>query len=138
MRLRNFVLSPAGASTSIAALGSAGGSGGGPAGRPPPAAVHETFIKAWKCWGTLRGLTEEERAGWLIRVAVNTAVDVFRSNRTAAIGGRESTRTERRLGVPFRVARLPRLAVPNRRPRYAARELGACGEGGRPAPGGER
>jgi RNA polymerase sigma-70 factor (ECF subfamily) len=45
--------------------------------------VHETFIKAWKNWPVLRDLTEEERAGWLIRVAVNTAVDTFRHNKTA-------------------------------------------------------
>jgi RNA polymerase sigma-70 factor (ECF subfamily) len=45
--------------------------------------VHETFIKAWDNWHVLRDLTEEERAGWLIRVAVNTAVDVFRHNKTA-------------------------------------------------------
>jgi RNA polymerase sigma factor (sigma-70 family) len=45
--------------------------------------AHETFIKAWKDWHVLRDLTEEERAGWLIQVAVNTAVDVFRHNRTA-------------------------------------------------------
>lgn len=45
--------------------------------------VHETFIKAWEDWHILRDLTEEERAGWLIRVAVHTAVDVFRHNKTA-------------------------------------------------------
>ena len=45
--------------------------------------LQETFRKAWEAWHTLRDLTEEERGGWLIRVAVNTAVDVFRHNRTA-------------------------------------------------------
>ena len=40
-------------------------------------------MKAWEAWNVLRDLTEEERAGWLIRVAVNTAVDVFRHNKTA-------------------------------------------------------
>lgn len=45
--------------------------------------VHETFIKAWENWHNLRDLTEEERAGWLTQVAVNTAVDVFRHNKTA-------------------------------------------------------
>jgi DNA-directed RNA polymerase specialized sigma24 family protein len=45
--------------------------------------LHETFIKAWKNWPVLRDLTEEKRAGWLIEVAVNTAMDVFRRNETA-------------------------------------------------------
>ena len=45
--------------------------------------VRQTFRKAWEDWRTLRDLTEEERAGWLIQVAINTAVDVFRHNRTA-------------------------------------------------------
>jgi RNA polymerase sigma-70 factor, ECF subfamily len=45
--------------------------------------VHDTFIKAWENWSNLRELTEEERVGWLMQVAVYTAVDVFRQNKTA-------------------------------------------------------
>ena len=45
--------------------------------------VQETFQMACRNWQDLRELTEEERAGWLTRVAINTAIDVFRRNKTA-------------------------------------------------------
>lgn len=41
--------------------------------------VQETFQMACRNWQDLRELTEEERAGWLTRVAINTAIDVFRA-----------------------------------------------------------
>jgi RNA polymerase sigma factor (sigma-70 family) len=40
--------------------------------------TQETFRKAWQNWAALRELTDEERAGWLTKVAANTAVDTFR------------------------------------------------------------
>jgi RNA polymerase sigma-70 factor, ECF subfamily len=45
--------------------------------------VQETFVKAWKNWPVLRGLSEEERGNWLIAVAFRTAVDAFRRGTTA-------------------------------------------------------
>jgi RNA polymerase sigma factor (sigma-70 family) len=45
--------------------------------------VQMTFEKAWKNWPELHALSDEEREGWLKRVASNTAVDVFRRGSTA-------------------------------------------------------
>jgi RNA polymerase sigma-70 factor (ECF subfamily) len=44
--------------------------------------VQETFHKAAKRWPVLRDLTEKERIAWLIRVAHDAAIDVFRRNNT--------------------------------------------------------
>jgi RNA polymerase sigma factor (sigma-70 family) len=45
--------------------------------------VQETFRKAAQNWRELRGLTEAECTAWLIKVAFNTAADVFRRSETA-------------------------------------------------------
>jgi RNA polymerase sigma factor (sigma-70 family) len=45
--------------------------------------VQMTFQKAWKNWRELHGLSDQEREGWLKRVASNTAVDAFRRGSTA-------------------------------------------------------
>lgn len=45
--------------------------------------VQETFRKAWERWDDLRDLTQEERGRWLTRVAVNTAISVFRRDERA-------------------------------------------------------
>ena len=45
--------------------------------------VQETFKEATQHWHKLRDRTEKEREAWLISVACNTAVDVFRRGQTA-------------------------------------------------------
>jgi RNA polymerase sigma factor (sigma-70 family) len=45
--------------------------------------VQTTFEEAWKSWPELRRLSDQEREGWLKRVASNTAIDVFRRGSTA-------------------------------------------------------
>jgi RNA polymerase sigma factor (sigma-70 family) len=46
------------------------------------ALVQETFREATRKWSELRAMDEEIRTGWLIRVAVNRAIDVFRHGAT--------------------------------------------------------
>jgi RNA polymerase sigma factor (sigma-70 family) len=45
--------------------------------------VQETFKEAAQSWDELHDLTEEERKAWLISVAFNTAIDVFRHGKIA-------------------------------------------------------
>lgn len=45
--------------------------------------VQMTFEKAWRNWPELHSLSDQEREGWLKRVASNTAIDVFRRGFTA-------------------------------------------------------
>jgi RNA polymerase sigma-70 factor, ECF subfamily len=44
--------------------------------------VQETFREATQKWSALRAMDEEIRTKWLIRVAVNSAIDVFRHGET--------------------------------------------------------
>lgn len=44
--------------------------------------VQETFREATQKWSELRVMEEEKRIAWLIRVAVNRAIDVFRRGET--------------------------------------------------------
>jgi RNA polymerase sigma-70 factor (ECF subfamily) len=45
--------------------------------------VQDTFRKAWQDWASVRDRPEDQQAAWLTRVAVNTAIDIFRRNTTA-------------------------------------------------------
>ncbi len=45
--------------------------------------VQETFRKAWQDWDKLRGRSGEARLAWLVRVASNAAVDIFRREKVA-------------------------------------------------------
>ena len=47
--------------------------------------VQVTFEKAWKAWPELRGLSADARAGWLMTVAFNSAIDSFRRAETAEV-----------------------------------------------------
>ena len=48
-------------------------------------AVQDAFEVAWRNWPEIRGYTYEQRANWLVRVAVRKAIDTFRRNETERI-----------------------------------------------------